>query len=69
MTSPSEQTIFKTGNSLTVSLPARLVDQLGLAAGQKVIVKSYPESSRIIYEFPDAQQLPLLHNPPSPDKK
>lgn len=53
------QTIFKTGNSLAVSLPSLIVKKLGLTPGQRVIPKISITKSQITYQFPDAKQLPL----------
>jgi len=50
------QSIFKTGNSLAVSIPFRIVKQMGLQKGQPVIVKYRPEQGQIILEFPDRIQ-------------
>ena len=55
-----KQTIFKAGNSLAVSLPARLVNLLGLAAGQEVICKTDPEHNYVTFEFSEVKQLSLL---------
>jgi antitoxin component of MazEF toxin-antitoxin module len=54
------QTIFKAGNSLAVSIPSRIVKQLGLAIGQKASCHHSITKSKITYQFPDAKQLPLL---------
>ncbi len=58
--SSRKQTIFKTGNSLAISIPAKIVRRLGLAVGQTAICQPSWHESKITYEFPDAKQLPLL---------
>ena len=59
MTSP-KQVIFKTGNSLALSIPSRIVRRLGLSVGQTAVCHSSWEANKITYEFPDAKQLPLM---------
>ncbi len=40
--------IFRTGNSAVVSLPADVLEAVGLALGDEVTVVAEPDSSRII---------------------
>ena len=54
------QKIFKTGNSLAVTLPFRLVNQLGLKPGQEVEMKVNLERLRVSYKFRGVKQLSLL---------
>lgn len=56
------QKIFKTGHSLAVSLPFRLVNQLGLKAGQEVDIKTEVEKLRVMVKFRGVKQLPLLES-------
>lgn len=59
----AKQTIYRTGHSLGVTIPFRLVNQLGLEPGQIIAVRSEPESNRMIVEFIGANQLPLSKSP------
>lgn len=54
------QIIFKAGNSLAVSIPAKFAHQLGVTEGQKVTCETDIKNSRVIYNFPEAKQLNLL---------
>lgn len=40
--------IFRTGNSAVVSLPADVLEALGLGLGDEVVIVADPEQSRII---------------------
>jgi len=40
--------IFRTGNSAVVSLPADVLEQVGLALGDSVVVVADPEQRQII---------------------
>ncbi len=42
--------IFKTGNSLVISLPKNSIEQLGLQEGSEVSLKVEPEEGRLIIE-------------------
>lgn len=53
------QKVFKTGNSLAVTLPAGFVSSVGIRAGDQVRVKEEPEKSRLVYQFSATTQLPL----------
>ena len=53
------QTVFKTGNSLAVTIPSDFVNLVGVRAGQQVKSVKQPEKGRIIYVFPQTLQLPL----------
>lgn len=52
--------IFKTGNSLVVTIPSHFVGALGLKAGDTVQVKSTVENGQILYQFSGVRQLPLV---------
>lgn len=56
------QTIFKAGNSLALSLPAKLVKKLGLSAGQQVIIDYDIPTAQLTAQFPDHSQLSLLNS-------
>jgi antitoxin component of MazEF toxin-antitoxin module len=53
------QKIIKTGNSLAVTIPSKLVKQVGLKAGDRVESNIKAESGTIEYTFIDMRQLPL----------
>ena len=53
------QTVFKTGNSLAVTIPSDFVNIVGVKAGDKVKAIKKPEKGRMVYVFPQALQLPL----------
>jgi putative addiction module antidote len=42
--------IFKTGNSLVISLPKSSMEQLGLQEGSEVLLTVEPEEGRLIIE-------------------
>lgn len=42
------QTIFQAGNSLVVSIPKSLINELGIKSGQKVEVGRIPETDEIV---------------------
>lgn len=55
------QKIYKSGNSLAVSIPAEVVHKLGLKPGQAVTLEfDYP--SKLEIKFPQALQLPLINH-------
>lgn len=51
--------IFKTGNSLAVTVPSHFVEALGLRPGDKVQVESWVEKGQVVYKFSGIRQLPL----------
>ncbi|MBI4032907.1 MAG: AbrB/MazE/SpoVT family DNA-binding domain-containing protein [Candidatus Blackburnbacteria bacterium] len=53
------QKVFKTGNSLAVTLPAGFASSVGIRAGDRVKVAQNPEKSRLTYQFSATTQLPL----------
>lgn len=55
-----KQTILKVGHSLAVSIPAKVVNRLGLASGQQVNCQIDWDNHRLTLDFPDAKQLSLL---------
>jgi antitoxin component of MazEF toxin-antitoxin module len=55
-----KQKIFRTGNSLAVTLPFRVVRELGIKPGQRVDVKVNWEKLKVSYRFRGVKQLPLL---------
>lgn len=42
------QTIFQVGNSNVVSIPSRMLQEIGMKKGQQVIVDRVPDSDAII---------------------
>jgi len=53
------QKIIRTGNSLAVTIPAHLVRELGVRAGNEVEVKSEAGRSRMVCNFSGSGQLVL----------
>lgn len=53
------QKVFKTGNSLAVTIPADFANSVGVRAGDKVQASQERTKARIVYQFSGAQQLPL----------
>jgi antitoxin component of MazEF toxin-antitoxin module len=58
----AKQKIFKTGNSLAVTIPSQFVHSVGVKPGQDVQVRLEPETGRVIYTFSGTKQLPLSRN-------
>lgn len=56
------QKVFRTGNSLAVTIPAPFVESLGVKAGDKVEVVVSPSKGRLTVKFSGACQLPLSEN-------
>lgn len=54
-----KQTVFKTGNSLAVTIPADFANAVGIKAGDTVKSLKQPEKGRIVYIFSQSLQLPL----------
>lgn len=53
------QKIFRSGNSLTVVVPAKFARQIGLKQGDNVMVRTDIEKGRLICDFPTPRQLQL----------
>lgn len=56
------QKVFRTGNSLAVTIPARFAQDLGIRAGDRVKVRVERVGGKITYHFSGAQQLPLSND-------
>ncbi len=54
------QKVFKTGNSLAVTIPADFAKSVGVKAGDKVKVLAYRENGKIQMTFSGAHQLLLV---------
>jgi len=54
------QKIFRTGNSLAVTVPADFIRDLGIKSGDKVKLKVDKSKNRILLEFSGNRQLSLL---------
>lgn len=52
--------IFKTGNSLAVTVPADFVQALGLKSGDTVKVKTKTGRGQVLYQFSGVRQLSLV---------
>lgn len=55
-----KQTVFKTGNSLAVTIPADFVNTLGIKSGDQVKSVAQLGKNRITYIFPQSLQLSFL---------
>lgn len=53
------QKVFRTGNSLAVTIPVGFASSVGVMAGDKVKVQENRENGRLTYQFSGIQQLPL----------
>lgn len=56
----AKQKIFKTGNSLAITVPARFAEVLGIKSGQSASVKTDPEQGRLVVHFSGSNQLRLV---------
>lgn len=56
---PMFQKVFRTGNSLAVTIPVGFASSVGVRAADQVQVREAREKGRIIYQFSGIQQLPL----------
>lgn len=56
------QTVFRTGNSLVVALPAGFRQKLGIEPGDTVIVNPSPQDNSITYQLTSRRQLSLINN-------
>lgn len=54
--------IFKTGNSLAVTVPSGFVQTLGLKSGDEVRVRPRVEKGEIVYLFGGVRQLSLVED-------
>ena len=54
-----KQKIFKTGNSLTVVIPAEFAKVIGVRSGDEVDVKIEVEKAEIKVLFPNPRQLQI----------
>ncbi len=54
-----QQKIIKAGNSLAVTIPAKLVRKLGLKASDSVRITQNPDKNSITYTFVGIHQLTL----------
>lgn len=61
--------IFKTGNSLAVTVPSRFVRAVGLRSGDTVHVVSQIDRGRLTFQFSGARQLSLSDARSSKRKK
>lgn len=53
------QTVFRTGNSLAITIPSDFVKSVGVHAGDTVKVKIEEDRGRLTYFFSGAKQLLL----------
>lgn len=56
------QIVFKTGNSLAVTIPSEFAQSVGIKSGDGVKVKAEEDKGKITYFFSGAKQLPLMEN-------
>lgn len=56
------QKVFRTGNSLAVTIPSEFASTAGIQAGDEVNVKEDPSEAKITLQFSGTQQLPLDTN-------
>lgn len=58
-----KQKVFRAGkHSLAVIIPANFVHAVGVSAGDKVEVHTFPESGKVTMFFSGTLQLPLTPN-------
>lgn len=57
-----KQTIFRSGNSLAVTVPADFAQTVGVKAGDAVAVEKRPEVGQVTYSFSGTKQLPLANS-------
>lgn len=58
----AKQKVFKTGNSLAVTIQSEFAQSLGIKPGDAVVVKHQPDTGQVIFSFSGAKQLPLSRN-------
>lgn len=51
--------VFRTGNSLAVTIPCDFAQSVGIKPGDQVKVEVCQEKGKVIYKFSGARQLPL----------
>ena len=56
------QKVFRTGNSLAVTVPSEFAASVGVRAGATVQVKEEKEKARLTYQFVGVHQLPLAED-------
>lgn len=56
------QRVFRTGNSLAVTIPFDFVKSVGVKPGDSVKVVTEEDKGKITYFFSGAKQLPLVEN-------
>lgn len=56
------QKVFRTGNSLAVTIPSRFVVAVGIKSGDNVKVREEKEKGRLVYQFAGSHQLALDDN-------
>lgn len=54
-----KQKVFKTGNSLAVTIPSKFAESVGVRPGDSVEASQDSRKGRITYQFENVQQLPL----------
>lgn len=58
----AKQKVFKTGNSLAVTINADFAQSLGVKPGDTVDAQHQPDTGRVVYSFSGTKQLPLSRN-------
>lgn len=53
------QKVFRTGNSLAVTIPSRFVMTVGIKSGDYVKLREEKERGRLVYQFAGSRQLAL----------
>ncbi len=53
------QKVFRTGNSLAVTIPSRFVMAVGIKSGDYVKLREEKEKGRLVYQFAESRQLAL----------
>lgn len=51
------QKVFRTGNSLAVTIPSTFAESVGIKAGDKVAVNAQIQKGKIVYQFSAPRQL------------
>lgn len=57
---PKKQKIFRTGNSLAVTIPIGFVKMVGVRPGDMAEIEIKPETGKVTYRFSGNKQLPLM---------
>lgn len=58
----AKQKVFKTGNSLAVTIQADFAQSLGVKPGDMVEATVHPDTGQVTYSFSGTKQLPLSRN-------